>query len=47
MQPEICTAGPHLYVQRSKKQLVSGSFDILSHIMEIYFSEPNEDNVIR
>ena len=28
-----------------KKQLVSGSFDILSHIMEIYFSEPNEDNV--
>lgn len=28
-----------------KKQMVSGSFDILSHIMEIYFSEPNEDNV--
>ena len=27
------------------KQLVSGGFDILSHIMETYFSEPNEDNV--
>lgn len=26
-------------------QMVSGSFDILSHIMEIYFSEPDEDNV--
>ena len=25
--------------------MVSGSFDILSHIMETYFSEPNEDNV--
>lgn len=28
-----------------KKQMISGSFDILSHIMETYFSEPNEDNV--
>lgn len=28
-----------------KKQMVSGSFDILSHIMEIYFSEPDENNV--
>ena len=28
-----------------KKQMVSGGFDILSHIMETYFSEPNEDNV--
>lgn len=27
------------------KQIVSGGFDILSHIMETYFSEPNEDNV--
>lgn len=26
-------------------QMVSGSFDILSHLMETYFSEPNEDNV--
>ena len=28
-----------------KFQMVSGAFDTLSHIMEIYFSEPNEDNV--
>ena len=27
------------------KQMVSGGFDILSHIMETYFSEPNENNV--
>jgi len=26
-------------------QTISGGFDILSHIMETYFSEPNEDNV--
>ena len=25
--------------------MVSGGFDILSHIMETYFSEPDEDNV--
>lgn len=29
----------------SKKQMVSDGFDILSHIMEMHFSEPNEDNV--
>lgn len=28
-----------------KKQMVSGGFDILSHIMETYFSEPDGDNV--
>lgn len=27
------------------KQTISGGFDILSHIMETYFSAPNEDNV--
>lgn len=27
------------------EQMVSGGFDILSHIMETYFSEPNEDNI--
>ena len=26
-----------------KKQMISGSFDILSHIIETYFSEPDED----
>ena len=29
----------------TKKQMVSGGFDILSHIMETYFSEPDGDNV--
>lgn len=28
-----------------KRQMVGGGFDILSHIMETYFSAPNEDNV--
>lgn len=28
-----------------KQQMVSGGFDILSHIMETYFSEPDEENV--
>ncbi|MBP3489363.1 MAG: iron-containing alcohol dehydrogenase [Roseburia sp.] len=28
-----------------KEQMVSGGFDILSHIMETYFSEPDEGNV--
>ncbi|MCD8091287.1 MAG: iron-containing alcohol dehydrogenase [Clostridiales bacterium] len=28
-----------------KRQMVSGSFDILSHIMETYFSLPDDDNV--
>ena len=28
-----------------KFQMVSGAFDTLSHIMEIYFSEPNKSNV--
>ena len=26
-------------------QMISGAFDTLSHIMETYFGEPNEDNV--
>lgn len=28
-----------------KLQMISGGFDTLSHIMEIYFSEPDEENV--
>lgn len=38
-------ANPTYTYSVPKKQMVSGGFDILSHIMEIYFSEPNEDNV--
>ncbi len=26
-------------------QMISGGFDTLSHLMEIYFSRPDEDNV--
>ncbi len=29
----------------SRRQMVSDGFDTLSHIMEIYFSKPDEDNV--
>lgn len=45
-----CNAGfalmdPTYTYSVEKKQMVSGGFDILSHIMETYFSEPDEDNV--
>ncbi len=37
----IWSVWPILYILCTEKQMVSGSFDILSHIMETYFSEPN------
>ena len=43
--PKFALLDPTYTYSVSQKQMVSGSFDILSHIMEIYFSEPNEDNV--
>ena len=43
--PEFALIDPTYTYTVPKKQMVSGSFDILSHIMETYFSEPNEDNV--
>ena len=43
--PKFALLDPTYTYSVPKKQMVSGSFDILSHIMEIYFSEPNEDNV--
>ena len=43
--PKFALLDPTYTYSVPKKQLVSGSFDILSHNMEIYFSEPNEDNV--
>lgn len=43
--PRFALLDPAYTYSVSKRQMVSGSFDILSHIMEIYFSEPNEDNV--
>lgn len=43
--PKFALLDPTYTYSVLKKQMVSGSFDILSHIMEFYFSEPNEDNV--
>ena len=43
--PEFALMNPCYTYTVPKKQMVSGSFDILSHIMETYFSEPNEENV--
>lgn len=43
--PKFALLDPVYTFSVPKFQMVSGSFDILSHIMEIYFSEPDEDNV--
>lgn len=43
--PKFALLDPTYTYSVPKFQMVSGSFDILSHIMEIYFSEPDEDNV--
>ena len=43
--PRFALLDPTYTYSVPKFQMVSGSFDILSHIMEIYFSEPDEDNV--
>ena len=43
--PKFALLDPEYTYSVSQNQMLSGGFDILSHIMEIYFSEPNEDNV--
>lgn len=43
--PKFALMDPEYTYSVPIKQMVSGAFDILSHIMETYFSEPNEDNV--
>lgn len=43
--PQFALMDPTYTYSVPKQQMVSGGFDILSHIMETYFSEPNEDNV--
>lgn len=43
--PRFALLDPTYTYSVPKFQMVSGSFDILSHIMEIYFSGPDEDNV--
>lgn len=43
--PRFALLDPTYTYSVPKFQMVSGGFDILSHIMETYFSEPNENNV--
>ena len=45
LNPRFALMDPAYTFSVPKGQMVSGGFDILSHIMETYFSEPNEDNV--
>ena len=45
LNPRFALMDPVYTYSVPVKQMVSGGFDILSHIMETYFSEPNEDNV--
>ena len=44
-QPPLCPDGPHLHLFRATAADGFRQFRHLSHIMETYFSEPNEDNV--
>lgn len=45
LNPRFALMDPVYTFSVPKGQMVSGGFDTLSHIMETYFSEPNEDNV--
>lgn len=43
--PKFALIDPAYSCYVPKRQMVSDGFDTLSHIMEIYFSKPDEDNV--
>lgn len=43
--PEFALLDPTYTYSVPKEQMVSGGFDILSHIMETHLSKPDEDNV--
>ncbi|MGN1137400.1 MAG: iron-containing alcohol dehydrogenase [Oscillospiraceae bacterium] len=43
--PVLALLDPTYTYSVPKRQMVSGAFDTLSHIMEIYFSVPDESNV--
>lgn len=43
--PRFALLDPTYTYSVPKRQMVSGGFDILSHIMEIYFSQREEENV--
>ena len=45
LNPKFALLDPTYTFSVSKTQLLSGGFDTLSHIMEIYFSTPDMDNV--
>lgn len=45
LNPKFALMDPTYTYSVPVRQMVSGSFDILSHIMETYFSAPDEDNV--
>ena len=45
LNPRFALMDPTYTFSVPKAQMVSGSFDILSHIMETYFSAPDTDNV--
>ena len=45
LNPKFALMDPTYTYSVPVKQMVSGGFDILSHLMETYFSKPNEDNV--
>lgn len=45
LNPAFALLDPVYTYSVPKGQMISGSFDILSHILETYFSEPDEDNV--
>ncbi len=45
LNPRFALMDPTYTYSVPVRQMVSGGFDILSHIMETYFSEPNTDNV--
>ena len=43
--PKFALIDPAYSCHVPKRQMVSDGFDTLSHMMEIYFSKPDEDNV--
>lgn len=45
LNPDFALLDPLYTYSVPVKQMVSGGFDTLSHIMETYFSQPNADNV--
>lgn len=45
LNPKFAMLDPTYTRSVPHKQLISGAFDTLSHIMETYFSEPDEENV--